>query len=69
MSRAKDHRCPECGAPALPVIWGMPAGDPGPAVILAGCVISDDPARWGCKECGWMGNRTGNDVQGSGRHG
>lgn len=50
-------QCPDCGAPALPVMWGMPAGDPGPGVILGGCIIIDfPPPPHGCRECGWMGD-------------
>lgn len=49
--------CPDCGAAALPVLWGMPAGDPGRDVILGGCDIVDHhPPRWGCRECGWRGD-------------
>lgn len=53
-----DRRCPECGAPALPVLWGLRSYYPGPGVILGGCVIVGDPAPWGCRECGWRGELT-----------
>jgi len=50
-----DLLCPRCGqSNVLPIVWGMPAGDPRPGVIVAGCVIEDGPlARFGCAECGW----------------
>ena len=47
--------CPQCGqATVLPIMWGMPLGDPGPGVILGGCVLDAEPlARFGCPACGW----------------
>jgi hypothetical protein len=43
--------CPSCSAMrTYEVIWGMPAGPPGPGVLTAGCVITD-PATFEY-ECG-----------------
>lgn len=54
-STQTDPRCPDCGAPAMPIQWGLPVGNPGPDVILGGCVIYGAPDSWGCRECGWRG--------------
>lgn len=47
--------CPECGAEALPIMWGMPASDPGPGVIMGGCCLPGELTTHGCKACGWRG--------------
>lgn len=55
--RVKDDepRCPACGGRALPIVWGLLAGDPGPDVIIGGCCLPAVPATHGCKACGWRG--------------
>jgi hypothetical protein len=51
-------RCPLCnGEAVLPILWGMPMDDPGPGVILGGCVVGEQP--WpthGCSSCSWRGS-------------
>ncbi len=57
-ARPAERRCPECGARAVRVLWGFPAGDPGPDVTLGGCdIVGDPPPRWLCRFCGWTGDR------------
>lgn len=51
----REPRCPVCDTEAKPIVWGLPAQDPGPDVILGGCVLPPEPASWGCPACGWRG--------------
>lgn len=53
-SIARAPLCPRCGAvQALPIIWGMPVGDPGSDVVVGGCVLPDGPVPdWECRGCG-----------------
>jgi hypothetical protein len=54
-STASAPRCPQCASPALPIVWGLLYDDPGPEVIIGGCVLPKVPATHGCRECGWQG--------------
>ena len=47
--------CPQCGGTLLPILWGMPASDPGPGVIIGGCCAPLDRPTHGCETCGWRG--------------
>lgn len=53
--RAPGTACPKCGGALKPILWGMPAGDPGEDVILGGCCLPMDPENHGCPKCGWRG--------------
>lgn len=51
---ARRPLCPSCSAErTLEVIWGMPAGPPGPGVALAGCVITGHTLEYRCAACGY----------------
>lgn len=54
-SHSKTEPCPQCGETLLPIMWGMPASDPGPGVIIGGCCVPLDMPTHGCKACGWRG--------------
>jgi Ca-activated chloride channel family protein len=54
-SGGSAQACPRCGAELLPIAWGMPASDPGPGVIVGGCVLPPEPQSHGCPACGWRG--------------
>jgi hypothetical protein len=47
--------CPECGAPGVPLLFGLPvpeaqeAADDGD-LALAGCVVPPDPPNWQCAD-------------------
>ncbi len=47
--------CPACGGELKPILWGLPAVDPGEDVILGGCCLPMDPESHGCTDCGWRG--------------
>lgn len=47
--------CPRCGGTLQPILWGLPAGPPGPGIILGGCCLPDQPQTHGCPGCGWRG--------------
>lgn len=50
--------CPSCeSASLLPILWGEPAEDPGPSVIVGGCVPDSPPTTHACPNCGWRGWR------------
>ena len=56
--KRKVERCPKCGETAvLPIMYGMPAFDPGPDVIIGGCIIDDADATKRCTKCGWDNSR------------
>lgn len=53
--RAK--RCPRCGEPMLPILYGYPSAETMDAaqrdeIALGGCVVGDDMPRWHCPEHG-----------------
>lgn len=54
-SRSDTEHCPQCGETLLPIMWGLPASDPGPGVILGGCCVPFDEPTHSCKACGWEG--------------
>ncbi|MGX7672494.1 hypothetical protein [Plantactinospora sp. DSM 117369] len=45
--------CPECGAPGVPLLFGLPvpeardAADHG-EIALGGCIVGDEPPSWQC---------------------
>ena len=53
----RTRRCLECGADAVPIVYGLPgvelmeASDRG-EVALGGCIIMDDQPTWQCLHCG-----------------
>ncbi|MFC7532258.1 hypothetical protein [Actinoplanes sp. GCM10030250] len=45
--------CPECGAPGVPLIFGLPVPEARAAaedgdLALGGCVMSPEPPNWQC---------------------
>ena len=54
-SRSDTEHCPQCGETLLPIMWGWPASDPGPGVIIGGCCVPMNKPTHGCKACGWRG--------------
>lgn len=52
---AAAPRCPECDAVLLPIWYGLLPEDPGPGVLVGGCVVSDDDPTHGCTACEWRG--------------
>ncbi|MBG0567593.1 hypothetical protein [Actinoplanes aureus] len=45
--------CPECGAPGVPLMFGLPVPEAREAaeegeLALGGCVVSADPPNWQC---------------------
>jgi hypothetical protein len=48
--------CPRCGAARVPIVYGYPPSpDPDTSakvsVVLGGCVVDNDAARWWCETC------------------
>ena len=52
---AAAPRCPHCDAVLLPIWYGLLMEDPGPGVIVGGCVITGEAPTHGCGACGWRG--------------
>lgn len=44
--------CAHCGARGDRIMWGMPAGPPGPHDIVGGCVVSAGDPQYACRSCG-----------------
>ena len=54
---ARSPRCPQCGGPPQPILWGMPTADMGELasagiIAIGGCVISEDMPTVRCERCG-----------------
>lgn len=49
----KAPRCPICGSPAIPIVYGLPdveaaeAADQG-RIVLGGCVVTGSDPAWAC---------------------
>ena len=46
-----DRLCPACGSQGSRIQYGLPAGPPGPGVVLGGCIISPDNPDFLCETC------------------
>ena len=48
------RRCPICQSnkQVIPIMYGMPASDPGPGVHIGGCCITENDPTLHCKKCG-----------------
>lgn len=55
--------CPVCGARGVPIMYGMPAGPPGPHVAIGGCLVDPRNPNYECR-CGaeWRVGRDGHLV-------
>jgi len=52
MTPAREYqRCPTCAGRGTPIQYGMPAGPPGPGVVLGGCIVSADNPDFLCRAC------------------
>jgi len=40
--------CPECGARGRTIMYGLPAGPPGPHVVIGGCIVDPDNPAYSC---------------------
>lgn len=52
--------CPACGGRGKPILYGMPAGPPGPHIAIGGCDMHRDNPTYSCR-CGahWRVERNG----------
>ena len=55
----KPDKCPKCGAPVYPILYGLPVMSEEEYfntyhehVIYGGCCISEDDPEWACSKCG-----------------
>ena len=55
--------CPECGARGRSILYGLPAGPPGPHVVIGGCLVDSEFPRYAC-HCGaeWRVKQSGELV-------
>jgi DNA-directed RNA polymerase subunit RPC12/RpoP len=44
-------RCPSCGHQGMRIQYGMPAGPPGPGVVLGGCIVDAENPDFLCSTC------------------
>lgn len=54
--KRSTHRCPTCGSPLVPIVYGLPGRDLLDAatrgeVIIGGCIIDVDDPTEGCPVC------------------
>ena len=57
--KRKPARCPQCGSTEIAgILYGLPAWDEqlekqidNGEIVLGGCMVSDDDAKWICNEC------------------
>ncbi len=59
MQASETASCPRCGSPAVPIVYGLPAGELFEAadrgeVVLGGCMVWDEQPEWACRgvDCG-----------------
>lgn len=53
VTRASENpRCPSCGQEGMRIQYGMPAGPPGPGVVLGGCIVDPESPDFVCSTCG-----------------
>ena len=55
----KPGKCPKCGAPVYPILYGLPTMSEEEYfntyhehVIFGGCCVSEDDQEWQCSKCG-----------------
>jgi hypothetical protein len=53
MTRKPAPKCPSCqSANVVPILYGEPAGKPGPEVHVGGCCVCLGVSpKWHCKDC------------------
>ena len=59
-----QRRCPTCGSQGSRIQYGLPAGPPGPGVVLGGCLIHPDNPDFLCEGCGtsWRVSADGHAI-------
>jgi hypothetical protein len=64
LSAKAPERCPKCGGPVTPIVYGLPTEEMGRRakageIVLGGCMVDEKSPTWLCGNCGARGRGDG----------